>query len=144
MKRRRTAEEKKRADDAYLLRAWKRYHAERLEEALAGVHRDVIARLLVQLKDLRSARELVAAVSAMHWRSIDADVRATALALIDGAIVALRERQGLAPFDDPLPGQPDSAFLMIRRLFDSFPPCAGERAEAIGKSEKLESIDERH
>jgi len=35
---------------------------------------------------------------------------------------------------DPLPGQPDNAFRIIKNLFTSFPPGAeGKRAEAIGK-----------
>jgi len=38
------------ADNAHLLRAWKRWHTEQLEEALAGVHRDVLERVMAQLK----------------------------------------------------------------------------------------------
>ena len=48
------------ADPAYLLRAWRRHRRERLEEALTGVHRDALERLLAQLKGLQAARELVA------------------------------------------------------------------------------------
>jgi hypothetical protein len=50
--------------NARLLRAWRTFHRERLEEALDDVGRGALERLLAQLEDLRSARELVACVSA--------------------------------------------------------------------------------
>jgi hypothetical protein len=130
---RRTTEEKKLADDVYLLRVWKRWHAEELEKALAGMHHDLVERVMRRLKKLQSARELVDAMLAEDWSGVDADTRAIVLAQIDTAIVALRERQGQAPFDDPLPGAPDNAFLIIRKLFDSFPLCAGKRPGHPGK-----------
>jgi len=80
------------ADPAYLLRAWRRHHREQLQEALAGVHGAVLERLMAKLKDLRSARELVAFIEAQDWASVDSDTRAIALFEIDRAIVALRER----------------------------------------------------
>src|SRR5262249_205174 len=55
VKRRRTAKE----DSQRLLRAWRNWHAEQLTEALTGLHRDVLERVTAQLKNLRSARELV-------------------------------------------------------------------------------------
>jgi hypothetical protein len=70
---------------------------------------------------------------AEDWTAVDADTRTIVLAQIDSAIVALRERSGQPPFDDPLPGAPDNAFLIIRKLFDSFPPCAGKRPGHPGK-----------
>ena len=39
------------ANNGNLLRAWCRWHRERLEEALEGVHRDVLERLMMQLKN---------------------------------------------------------------------------------------------
>jgi len=56
--------DKKLADDARLLRSWRAFHREQLQEALVGLHRDVMGRLMAQLKDLRSARE--SEVSAMN------------------------------------------------------------------------------
>jgi hypothetical protein len=52
-------QQKKLIDSARLLRAWRKWHAEQLKDALAGMHGDVLERLMTQLKDLRSARELV-------------------------------------------------------------------------------------
>ena len=80
------------ADPAYLLRAWRRHHREQLQEALADVHGAVLERLMAKLKDLRSARELVAFIEAQDWASVDSDTRAIALFEIDRAIVALGER----------------------------------------------------
>src|SRR5262249_39685928 len=110
MKRQRTAKEKKLADDARLLRWWEAHHHERLEEALAGVHRDVLARVMAQLENLKSARELVNALAAEDWSAVDADTRLIVLHELNVAIAKLRSKSGLEPIDDPLPGQPDNAF----------------------------------
>ena len=126
------------ADNAHLLRAWKRWHTEQLEEALAGVHRDVLERVMAQLKDLKSARELVNAMAAEDWSAVDADTRLVVLHQVNAAITELRLESGADPISDPLPGQPDNAFRIIKNLFNSFPPRVGERAEAIGKSETWE------
>jgi hypothetical protein len=107
-----------------------KFHREQLEEALAGVHRDALKRVMAQLENLKSARELVDAMAAEDWSVVDTDTRLIVLHEINVAITWLRERQGLEPIDDPLPGQPDNAFRIIKKLFDSFPPRVGERAEA--------------
>jgi hypothetical protein len=59
---------------------------------------------------------LLAFVKQGPWREADSDTRFEILALVDTAIVRLRERDGLAPFDDGLPwsDQPPGAFLMLR------------------------------
>jgi hypothetical protein len=126
------------ADRAHLLRAWRRWHVERLEEALEGVHGAVLERLMAQLKDLHSARELVDFIAAQDWSVVDTDTRFTALHEINIAITKLRERNGQEPISDPLPGAPQNAFRIIKNLFKSFPPRAGERAEAIGVGENME------
>jgi hypothetical protein len=59
---------------------------------------------MAQLKDLRSARELVAFVEAQGWNEVDADARLIALHEINQAITKLRECADLAPIDDALPG----------------------------------------
>jgi hypothetical protein len=137
--RRRNAQEQKLADDAYLLRAWRKWHRDELAKALVGLHRDVMTRVMTQLKELRSARELVAAIEAEDWTAVDADTRLIALHQINSAITKLREKQDLAPIDDALPGQPVCAFQLIRNIIDpnQFPvTCGQKRAEAIGKIEK--------
>jgi hypothetical protein len=44
------------------------------------------------------------------------DIRYEALRLIDNRIIRIRQRAGLVPFDDPLPGEPDKAFQTIKKM----------------------------
>src|SRR6516164_10475848 len=121
MKRRLSDKQKKRlAANAKLMRWWRNWHAEQLEEALAGVHRDVLERVMAQLKDLKSARELVNAMAAEDWSAVDADTRLVVLHQVNAAITELRLESGADPISDPLPGQPDNAFRIIKSLFNSF------------------------
>jgi hypothetical protein len=124
---RKSENEKELGDRERLTRMWRRYHAEQLEQALAGIHSDVMTRLMAQLEDLRSARALVDFIAAQDWESVDADTRAIALSEINKAICAVRERMNpKEPINDALPGQPLTAFLMIREIINKFPATAGE------------------
>jgi hypothetical protein len=134
MARRKTERDKELRDNAHLLRAWKRWHREQLEEALADVHADVMRRLMAQLKNLGSARELVAFIDAQDWAAVDADTRAIALHEINDAITKLRVRQGIKPIDDALVelGQPLRAFQLIKKIVTNFPQFAGEPPPGYG------------
>ena len=114
MRRRKSKLDKELADNAKLLRAWCRWHRERLEEALVGMRRDVLGRLTAQLKQLRSARELIKFSEAQDWNTIDYDTRLIALHEINNAIMKFRELNALPPIDDPLPGAHANAFLRIK------------------------------
>jgi len=110
--------DKELADNARLRRAWHRWHREQLEEALQGLHHDVLKRLMAELKHLRAAREFLRFIETQDWAAIDADTRLIALHEINAAITKLRERNGLTPIDDPLPGERADAFLLIKeKLF---------------------------
>jgi hypothetical protein len=124
--KRRSEKEQTLQDNARLLRTWKNFHREQLEQALTGVHAAVFERLMTRLKDLRSARELVDFIAAQDWTAVDYDTRFTALHQINNAIAALRERNGLTPIDDPLPGAPENAFRIIKTIMTSFPLQAGK------------------
>ena len=102
--------------DARLLRAWRAWHAEQLQEALVGLHRDVMERLMAQLKDLRTARELVNAIETMDWSTVDANTRLIALHEINVAICKLRERLGQEPIDDGLWHEPPRAYQLIKQI----------------------------
>jgi hypothetical protein len=119
--RRRSEKEQTLQDNAHLLRAWKRWHREQLEQSLCGLHGDVLERLILQLKNLQSARELIG-----DWAALDANTRLIALHEINAAITTLRERNGLVPIDDPLPGAPENAFRIIKTIMTSFPLQAGK------------------
>jgi hypothetical protein len=116
--RRNSKQERERelADQAKLTRAWRKWHREQLEQALAGVHADVMNRLVAQLKDLRDARQFIDFISAQDWNLVHSDTRAVALHQINRAITALGESNGMPPFDDGVPGAPDNVLRLIRRI----------------------------
>jgi|SRR5215471_6446357 len=133
MRRRPKSEEDKvRAENAYLLRAWKKFHADELATALVGLHRDIMGRLMAQLKDLRTARELVSAIEAMDWSTVDANTRLIALHEINTAIMRLRERLGQEPIDDALWGEPLRASQRIKQIITEFSAPAGEPTSGNG------------
>jgi hypothetical protein len=88
---------------------------------------------MAQLKELRTARELVNFISAQDWSVVDDDTRAIVLHQINRAVTALRERQGLAPIDDALPGEPLTAFQIIRETINQFPVHTERPAGISGK-----------
>jgi hypothetical protein len=112
--------ERKRAGDAKMYRAWKKFHAEEKAAVLAGPH----ARTLVELFRMFSALEhvkpaqLVGFIGAIDWSGIDHQTRLTVLHELNNTIVRHREKRGLAPIDDPLPDQPDNAFRIVKKLFE--------------------------
>jgi hypothetical protein len=109
-------QQQKLADDARLLRAWRKWHREQLDEVLAGPHGAAVARVIDFLKRMgpQSAPALIALVREFDWDQMDAGVRLVILHEVNTAIVKLRERAGLEPIDDPLPGAHANAFLRIK------------------------------
>jgi hypothetical protein len=89
-----------------------------IDEALEGPGGAALAELLALLGRLRpgDAERLVEFVATKRDQWPDRDLRHVVLARIDNAIIELRERSGLPPFDDPLPGEPANCFLMVRDL----------------------------
>jgi hypothetical protein len=116
--RRTTKQEKELADNTRLLRAWRAWHREQLETALAGRHGSLVAQLMQTLRrlELQSGPELLGFIRAQDWRAIDADTRFILLHEINSAVTKLRERHGRAPFDDPLPGKRENVFRTIRSI----------------------------
>ena len=111
-------QQKKLADDARLLRAWKQFHREEREAARAGPHGIALAelvRLLDNLKHVQPA-QLIGLARTINWAMIDYDTKLTVVHELNTAITAFREKHGLEPIDDPLPGQPDSLFRTIRAI----------------------------
>jgi hypothetical protein len=142
MKRRNKRDEQKQlAENTYLLRAWKRWHREQLEEALIGLHSDVLVQLMIQLKHLREAHGLLNFIEAQDWTAIDAETRATALHEIDDAIVKLREQNGLAPIDDALPDERTNVFLLIK---DKLFPHERENALPDAHGSGHQQMEKRH
>jgi len=105
-----------------LLRAWKAWHAEQLAIALNGAQGAAVAELMVVLDQLKlsSSAALFACLRRTNWTEVNPDVRFTVLHQINQTIARLRERNGLPPIDDPLPGQPDNVFRRVKAWL--FPP----------------------
>jgi hypothetical protein len=117
-KRARKAAQKALAERDDLFRLWKHKRREDLAAALSGAHGESF-RHLVEFLDamtLQSAAELVEHVRAGGWDAADRDTRFRVLDLVGNAIIRLRERHDLPPFDDPLPraDEPPNAFLILR------------------------------
>jgi hypothetical protein len=55
------------------------------------------------------------------WSAVSFDTRLVVLHEINDCITRMRERHGLAPFDDPLPGQPDNVFRIVRSILTPSP-----------------------
>src|SRR6516225_8155326 len=135
MRRSKSEKDKKLADDQRLLRWWRAFHREERDAVLAGPHARTLAELFRMFSSIQyvTPAQLVGFIGAIDWNAIDYQTRLTVLHEVNSAITKFREKRGLESIDDPLPGQPDNAFRIIKNLFTSFPPRAGERAEAIGK-----------
>jgi hypothetical protein len=117
-RRARRAEQKALAERDDLFRLWKHKRREELAAALGGSHGEGLKQLVefLDTMTLQSAAELIERVRAGNWDVADRDTRFLALDLVSNAIVNLRERHDLPPFDDPLPwsDEPPNAFLMLR------------------------------
>ena len=118
------AREQKLANDARLVRAWKRWHHDQLEETLNGPHGAAVAKVMAFLKHMKpdSAPALIALIREFDWSQMDADVRFTVLHQVNQAITRLREQNGLPPIDDALPYSEDrvTGFLIIRELLNAW------------------------
>src|SRR5262249_21712319 len=99
-----------------LFRLWQKWHREELEKLAAGPYGTAVKELASMLATLTlsSGLELIELVRRGPWRAADADIPFQVLRLIDGALAGLRERHGLPPFDDALPGEPATVFELIR------------------------------
>jgi hypothetical protein len=104
------------AERGEMFRRWKRWRKERVAAVLNGPHSDAARELVGFLESMTLADEaaLLAFVKQGPWREADSDTRFEILALVDTAIVRLRERDELVPIDDPLPDAPPGAFLLLR------------------------------
>ena len=93
-----------------LFRFWLEHCRKQREELLAGPYGEAAHELIALLDrmTLEQGGELIALVERGPWRSADAIRASPVLQLVDGSIARLRERHGLAPFDDTCRG-PTSA-----------------------------------
>ena len=113
------AQEKALQECDELLALWKKQHKAQHDALLVGPHGAEAGRLVAFLESMTLAdgADLVDIVVAGSWPSADADARFTVLQIIDNAIVSLREREGLPPFDDAIPwlDKTPTVFELIRQ-----------------------------
>lgn len=113
-----TALEKAEREKHQQVRLWRAWQREKEAGLLNGPYSARVRALrdFTRTMTIDSAPELVGLVEKATWlRQADKDVRGEVLSLIGNAIIRLREREGLLPFDDPLDGELN-AFLQIREL----------------------------
>ena len=111
----RKKEEKDEAKQMAYYRIWKReMRAEMI--ALHGVKLETLMKMLKNLT-MESSGDLVDYIERADWLiNADAHSRITILSYIDNAIIRLRIRHGLSPFDDALDDEDLTAFQIIRKI----------------------------
>jgi hypothetical protein len=125
----RSKKEKELAENARLLRAWKKFHRDELEAVLAGPYGTTLAELFRMFENMKHVRssQLIGYMRAIEWSQVDYPTRLTVLHEVNAAITKLREQQGLPPMDDALPGEPLRAYQVIRNIMNQFPAPLQER-----------------
>jgi hypothetical protein len=121
MQTKNSARDKALRERQHEFRQWQRWRRERTAALLAGPYAEPAQALVEFLKDTLSTSALIEFVAAGPWQDADAEVRAEILGLIDIAIIAHREKLGLVPFDDPLPGASPNVFLIVREQLAGIP-----------------------
>lgn len=115
-----SAQEQKLADQKRQMRryhAWKGAQFELIARGGSGEEWRALRLLLRQMSYEDIELRLVEHIECQVWLlEADEETRMAALSMIHGAIIKLRIRNGYAPLDDPLPGEPPNAFERIRGL----------------------------
>jgi hypothetical protein len=107
-------------DNVKLLRQWHAFHAEQLQEILAGPDGTVLTPVIEQLKTLGPGRSqaLIELVQRCDWSTIGADTKLVLLHELNAAIGRVRRTLKLEPIDDPLPGQPENLYRIIKMILE--------------------------
>jgi hypothetical protein len=118
MKRRKSEKDKALADNSYLLRAWRRWHREQLDQALAGPHGPIVTHVMTFLETMTpaSANALLELMRGHTWADVDANTKFVVLHEINDAITRMREKHGLAPIDDPIAPKVNAFIALCQML----------------------------
>ena len=119
-----SAAEKAQRDERLLFRLYTGWRRSQIDDLLAGplgdetrALRTYLRRLGPDAPDPLTGRDLVVHVAAADWlRGADDVSHATLRRMIGEALRWARTKRGLAPFDDPLWDQPESAGQKIHAL----------------------------
>ena len=87
--------------------------------------------MIANLKHMQLA-QLIGYVQSIDWAAIDYNTKLVVIHECNTAITALREKHGLTPIDDDLPGKPETPFRTIKAIvLTAFPHHEGaHRGEA--------------
>jgi hypothetical protein len=101
-----------------MLRRWRKYHQQQLDEALAGPHGMIVVQVVEFLKTMTpaSANALLTLMRSQSWAGVDATTKFILLHTINDAITDMRATNNMPPIDDALPHERATAFLIIREL----------------------------
>jgi hypothetical protein len=126
--------ERERAGDAKMFRAWKKFHREEREAVLAGPYAATLGELFRMFANIECVKpaQLIGFIGAIDWGSIDFETRLTVLHEVNAAITRWREKRGLDPIDDPLPGAASNAFQAIRKILTELPASSRARPTRRG------------
>ena len=115
--------ERERAGDGKMFRTWKKFHRDEKAAVLAGPYARTLSELFRMFANIECVQpaQLIGFIDAIDWGSIDFDTRLTVLHEVNAAVTRYREKRGLPPIDDPLPGAPDNAFQVIRKILTELP-----------------------
>ena len=100
---------------------------------LAGPHGAVLGELFRMFKNLEHVQpvQLIGSARAIDWTVIDFDTRLTVLHEANASISKYREKCGLDPINDALPGEPDTPFRALKAImFPSSPHHEGVHRDA--------------
>ena len=111
-----TAQEKKQAEQDKLHELWLEDFAKKKQALLDSKYGAQALALCAKLEALSLDDGDLLIEMAKVWQYVDHNTRFLVLNLIDSAMVELRERHMWPPIDDPLPDEPDSAFISIRKI----------------------------
>jgi hypothetical protein len=129
------ARKKELQEQSFEFRQWQRWRRERLEALLAGPYGESTQALLAFCKTMATPSAVLDFIACGPWSDADINTRAEILSLVDAMIIKRRERMGLPPFDDALPGAPSNLFLLLR---ERLAPPPGAEPGSIDSTPKIQ------
>jgi hypothetical protein len=111
-----TPQEKKQAEQEKLHQLWLEDFTKRKKVLLGGKYGAQAMALCAKLEALTFDDSDLLIDLAKVWLPTDRETRAMVISLIYSAVIELRERHGLSPFDDPLWDEPPNTITIIIKL----------------------------
>jgi muconolactone delta-isomerase len=111
--------EKELEDEGKLLVLYRRYKRQQVQSLLNGPRGPQVSALaaIMRTMTLESAPGLIRYARGSAWvTELSTDEKHILLGMIGRAITKVREKAGLPPFDDGLPGEPPKAFERIKTI----------------------------